>query len=503
MRKSKVAHLPSPTTLRAYTGKSTGEVGLTTLVEQRLRMEASRLSPLEKIGSLQVDETTIKQKKKYVRNLGRFVGRVDMGGIPRSPHDKNRLANKVLAFVFSGLNTRYKICIAIYLVNNLTAEQQKEITEYVIRRLEEIGYTVLRLVTDNLTTNVKMFKEMNGGVLHPVVPHPVQPTVISKSPMILRPLFLSFDPVHGIKNVRNQFRDRILMFREKKVSFELIEKIYHLDRKKIARAVRFLTQQHVTPNNLQRQRVKPALDVFRPEVKAAIVMHHENKEDGFEDVEGTVEFLEHIHKWFALHDISNTTECVRKRMPNKIPFTSPNDPGLLWLENDFLEYLKWNEELYQKADAIPKTKGSFEQRRAIQKQALTKETYEALRFTTVSTVSAVRYLLDLGFAFVLTRKFSSDDIEMFFGAVRQMMGGNFQGDAQNFITSWERILRTGIAYNSISSNVILHRETQKDYELVRAKTITKKRAKNELIFLPSSFLLVLNELLAAPGNNFC
>ena len=84
-----------------------------------------------------------------------------------------------------------------------------------------------------------------------------------------------------------------------------------------------------------------------------------------------------------------------------------------------------------------------------------------------------------------------------------MMGSNFQGDAQNFITSWERILRTGIAYNSISSNVILHRETQKDYELVRAKTITKKRAKNELIFLPSSFLLVLNELLAAPGNNSC
>ena len=80
-----------------------------------------------------------------------------------------------------------------------------------------------------------------------------------------------------------------------------------------------------------------------------------------------------------------------------------------------------------------------------------------MRFTTLSTVTAVRYLLDFGFAFVLTRKFSSDDIEMFFGAVRQMMGGNFQGDAYNFNTSWERILRTGIAYNSISSNVILHR----------------------------------------------
>ena len=81
-----------------------------------------------------------------------------------------------------------------------------------------------------------------------------------------------------------------------------------------------------------------------------------------------------------------------------------------------------------------------------------------------------------------------------------MMGGNFQGDAYNFITSWERILRTGIAYNSISSNVILHRETPRDYELVRAKVLAKKRAKNELIFLPSSYLLVLDELAVAPGT---
>ena len=39
--------------------------------------------------------------------------------------------------------------------------------------------------------------------------------------------------------------------------------------------------------------MKPVLDIFQPEVKAAILMHHENKEEGFEDVEGTVEFIEH------------------------------------------------------------------------------------------------------------------------------------------------------------------------------------------------------------------
>lgn len=223
VRKSEIMHLPAPSTVRAYTGKSTGEVGFTALVEQRLRMEASRLSPMEKKGSLQVDESTHKQKKKYVKNLGRYVGRVDMGGIPRSPYEKTRMSNKALAFVFSGLTTRYKICVAVFLVNKLTVDQQKDLTIHVIERLEALGFSVVRLVT----------------------------------------------------------------------------------------------------------------------------------------------------------------------------------------------------------------------------------------------VSAVRYMLELGFAFVLTRKFSSDDIETFFGSVRQMMGGNFQGDAYNFITAWERILRTGIAYNSISSNVILHRNAKR------------------------------------------
>lgn len=55
---------------------------------------------------------------------------------------------------------------------------------------------------------------------------------------------------------------------------------------------------------------------------------------------------------------------------------------------------------------------------------LTKETFEALKFTTKSTVNTVcYYLLDNGFNFVLTRRFSSDDFERFFGSVRQMMGG--------------------------------------------------------------------------------
>lgn len=58
-------NLPSPSTLRAYTGKSMGEIGFTHLVEERLKLEARRLSDIEKLGSLQVEEMTIKPKEKF------------------------------------------------------------------------------------------------------------------------------------------------------------------------------------------------------------------------------------------------------------------------------------------------------------------------------------------------------------------------------------------------------------------------------------------------------
>ena len=335
MRKSKVAHLPSPTTLRAYTGKSTGEVGLTTLVEQRLRMEASRLSPLEKIGSLQVDETTIKQKKKYVRNLGRFVGRVDMGGIPRSPHDKNRLANKVLAFVLSGLSTHYTIPVAIFLVNQLTAEQQTKLTVHVIERVEVSRFKVFRLVTDNLSTNTKMFTLLNNKVLCDVVPHPVDEMARAYPPIpcIYRPLYLSFDPCHILKNVRNLGCDRILEIDGKLVSFAPLVKIYEIQKKSreegaLALPVRKLTKKHVMPNNLERQKVNIAIDIFRPDVIATLQMFAAKKVQGSKTLKVLSLFYKHFKSGSPYMTFQARLSLYENVFLTRCPIIPPTMSGL-------------------------------------------------------------------------------------------------------------------------------------------------------------------------------
>ncbi|EEC16581.1 hypothetical protein IscW_ISCW024749, partial [Ixodes scapularis] len=103
--------------------------------------------------------------------------------------------------LLNGLSVTYKIPVAYFFVKNLSAEDQLKTVLYTIRTVESLGFKVIRLVTDNHKVNVLTMKHLCGGQLAPVVQHPVDPT---------RPLFLSFDYCHILKNVRSQFLDRDL-----------------------------------------------------------------------------------------------------------------------------------------------------------------------------------------------------------------------------------------------------------------------------------------------------
>lgn len=73
--------------------------------------------------------------------------------------------------------------------------------------------------------------------------------------------------------------------------------------------------------------------------------------------------------------------------------------------------------------------------------------------TTISNVECVQHLLqNAKFEFVLTRKFSSDPIESFFGWLRKSSGSNDQLDARATLAGIEKVLKTGIISASKESN---------------------------------------------------
>lgn len=164
---------------------------------------------------------------------------------------------------------------------------------------------------------------------------------------------------------------------------------------------------------------------------------HHPKAEPFRNAAATVEFMKAIQKWFAIHNVANRRAHRHLSKPDQMHFFCVTDRRLHWLEEEFPQYL---ESLHNACTSSGK-------------KFLSAETYEALLLTSKSTVLCVKYLLDSGFFYVLTRNLSSDPVEALFSALRQMAGCNDCLDARSVTFCLEKLLRTGVICASQASNV--------------------------------------------------
>ena len=91
--------------------------------------------------------------------------------------------------------TKTKFLVKLVPCSNLTADFAFDYITGIINQLERCGATVLSLINDNLRVNQAMFKKF-------IPIHPSEPWKVN-SPSGDHPLFLIYDPVHILKNIRN------------------------------------------------------------------------------------------------------------------------------------------------------------------------------------------------------------------------------------------------------------------------------------------------------------
>ena len=115
-----------------------------------------------------------------------------------------------------------------------------------------------------------------------------------------RKLFLSFDFCHILKNIRNLFIDKKLVLGDKIINSTYLRQIYNTYKHQLLKPVRFLTRKHIYPSNLERMNVGRALDIFRPEVTAALRCMADDYPQNKIEIMSTVQFMEMIFKWFQV-----------------------------------------------------------------------------------------------------------------------------------------------------------------------------------------------------------
>lgn len=204
IQRNKILKLPCKSTLATFIGNVSCDTGITPLIRERLKNEIKNLNPHEKYVSIIVDEMAIKSQMQYDSKLDVFLGQEDVSkhvqkSCNESSGKKVQLANSMLFFMIQGLSTNYRIPVAYFFSKQLCGRDLHALTLNVLKEVEAIGFSVVRIVADNHKTNVCMMKLLAGGKLTHEIPHPLCSE---------RKLFLSFDPCHIIKNIRNFFGER-------------------------------------------------------------------------------------------------------------------------------------------------------------------------------------------------------------------------------------------------------------------------------------------------------
>ncbi|KAH8024181.1 hypothetical protein HPB51_022242 [Rhipicephalus microplus] len=89
--------------------------------------------------------------------------------------------------------------------------------------------------------------------------------------------------------------------------------------------------------------VQRAVQVFSPPVTAALKLLQEQAghtcDASFAGVGATVQFMDTVHRWLVLMNVSNCTQHIHKKNAGCKQFESAGDERLIWLKTSFPDYL--------------------------------------------------------------------------------------------------------------------------------------------------------------------
>lgn len=364
--------------------------------EHFLRMQCDKLVDREKFVVLQLDEVYVKRKVDYKN--GKLYGFAENG-------DELTAAKTILAILISSAYGNFKEVAALRPVQKLTGADLFDMVKNVCSVISKCGFKIVVIISDNNRVNRNLFDKLCGsqvGELKDLTYHVVVDIPSEEK------IFCTYDSVHVMKSWRNNWLkeksntfcypawddfNQICLAR-----FSVLRNIYESEKNSLVKAAPKLNHKTVYPNNLERQQVTLALNIFDESTIAAV---KESKEYA------TANLLEIMWKWWNIMNVKNKFVHILKRKEIAKPFVSTQDDRLIFLR----KFLKWLE----RWQPVPKN-GGF----------LTKDTHSALYRQTAVMVQFIEYSLnELKIPYVLPGKIQTDLLEKRFSRYRSLSGSNY------------------------------------------------------------------------------
>ena len=201
--------------------------------------------------------------------------------------------------------------------------------------------------------------------------------------------------------------------------FKHIADMFHSDQECALHRLPKLTLDHILLTGYSKMKVKLAVQVLSRTVSTCLV------ESDDPSVIGTAIFCQMINDFFDCSNVRSLKEHQAKRNDRIKPYESPDDERLVWMKDTFLKYLEdWKE-------SVANREGSYTPAER-EKMFLSRQTYEGFKITVNSHIEAIKFLLSIGFSYVLSERFMQDVLEDYFGHQRTLGGRSDNPSAQQF-----------------------------------------------------------------------
>ncbi|KAL4155991.1 hypothetical protein QTP88_000041 [Uroleucon formosanum] len=205
--------LPDVSTIRKWYSKLDGLPGMTKESFQAisLKVKEMKVNGKQLYGCLVMDEISIKQHVHWTGT--RHQGYIDFGlGGKTEEMDNLPYAKDAFVIMVVDINTSWKVPIAYYLINGISAEEKANIILNCLQELDTTGVIIKTLTFDGAANNLSMASELEANLqyseLKPYFLHPN--TNDKKLPWRLEDINES--GLHSATKLRNR---HIYYFREK------------------------------------------------------------------------------------------------------------------------------------------------------------------------------------------------------------------------------------------------------------------------------------------------
>ena len=262
--------------------------------------------------------------------------------------DPDNPTKTVFAIMVSSLYKKWSCIVRLLPCASVTAEKLFDTIKSCIHDVEDCGLFVEIISTDNYPLNVKLFKLFSPNKkLETRVPHPCD---------IRRGLFLTFDFVHILKTIRNnwlnqQTVNKLFSYPDLNcfsidrsayplkichASFRDIRMLYNSERDSLAKLAPRLTSKACYPSNLERQNVKLVLKVVHESTIAALAIQDEQRSPAFKC--NTSDFVGILLSLWKIFNINMPYKHIRLNDPLSNPIRFNDERFLLltrivyWLE---------------------------------------------------------------------------------------------------------------------------------------------------------------------------